>query len=88
MPIQEFGREEHRTLSSLPQQPILRSSSRKRLLVSWWDREISVWRIARPRSKDTDGEHASNIDETKGRKFVAKIALQVDIGLWLRGDYD
>ena len=76
-PIQQFGKEYHRTLSALPQQPPVCSAPSKRLMVSWWDRGISIWRISK-------SLHAHDMfegdDESRGgrrTKLISKIELQV-----------
>ncbi|KAI9706717.1 MAG: U3 small nucleolar RNA-associated protein 4 [Candelina mexicana] len=48
IPLREFGNEEHRTLSSLPQNPVLQSSPSQRLILSWWNRELNIWRLNNP----------------------------------------
>ena len=75
IPIREFHRENYRTLSNLPQQPMLRSAPKRRLVLSWWERELSIWRILPSRSDDQE----SDLEEEKptGRRLMAKIALQV-----------
>lgn len=77
VPIQEFGREHHRTLASLPQEPNVRSASKKRLLVSWWDREVRIWTISKCSKKQTDERSSPDVRGPQGRRLVAKIALQV-----------
>ncbi|KAL9023745.1 MAG: hypothetical protein Q9196_007003 [Gyalolechia fulgens] len=76
VPIREFGREHHRTLSSLPQQPPVASAPEKRLLLSWWDREVSIWRV----SKSREAQHVSGILEglphPPAKKLVAKVLVQ------------
>ncbi|KAE8149355.1 small nucleolar ribonucleo protein complex subunit [Aspergillus avenaceus] len=47
LPLREFGKEHHRKLSSLPQIPQITSSPSSRLVMSFWDREISIWRVSR-----------------------------------------
>ncbi|KAL6716679.1 U3 small nucleolar RNA-associated protein [Lecanora helva] len=76
VPIQEFGRENHRTLSTLPQTPILKSSVQTRLIVSWWDREIRIWRISRSQENNSELDDRNISAGPKGRKLAAKIALQ------------
>ncbi|KAF6234781.1 hypothetical protein HO173_007001 [Letharia columbiana] len=78
VPIQEFGREHHRTLASLPQEPNVRSASKKRLLVSWWDREVRIWTISKCSKKQTDEGSSPDVRGPQGRRLVAKIALQGD----------
>ena len=73
VPIREFGREHHRILSSLPQQPVVRSAPRKNLLVSWWDREVSIWAVSRAMGIQSD-----ETSQAPSRKLVAKVLLQGD----------
>ncbi|KAL8773679.1 MAG: hypothetical protein Q9209_001445 [Squamulea sp. 1 TL-2023] len=77
VPIREFGKEHHRTLPGLPQQPPIRSAPKKRLLVSWWDREINIWRIARSLPKS--GEHVDfeDLPQSPSKRLVAKVLIQV-----------
>lgn len=79
VPIREFGREHHRTLASLPQEPNVRSASKSRLLVSWWDREISIWTISKRSKSQMHEISSSEVDGPQGRRLVAKIALQVSL---------
>lgn len=65
IPLRNNNKENHRRLSGLPQSPPCASSPEKRLVASWWGREVSVWRIA-PNSSDL---------EEKPRKLVARIAI-------------
>lgn len=81
VPIQEFGREHHRTLASLPQEPNVRSASKKRLLVSWWDREVRIWRVQKRSNKQIDEDSSPKVDGPEGRQLVAKIVLQVSHAL-------
>ena len=74
-PVQQFGKEHHRTLSSLPQQPPLSSAPRRRLVLSWWNREFAVWLI--PQSSESPEANSTNQD-VFGRKLVAKVVLQGD----------
>ena len=75
LPLQEAGMENHRTLPYLPQDPPLRSATKARMVVSWWDREVHVWRL-RKQLKDlvdvSDGESAV----TKNRKLLARILIK------------
>ncbi|KAK8252943.1 quinon protein alcohol dehydrogenase-like superfamily [Phyllosticta capitalensis] len=64
VPIREFDTEHSRTLPALPQSPPVTSAPRARLLVSWWDREVRIWRV-----KKRDGSN-----ETP--KLVARLALK------------
>ncbi|KAF2814863.1 WD40 repeat-like protein [Mytilinidion resinicola] len=63
VPIREFGKEYSRSLPFLPQTPPLASAPGARLLVSWWNCEIRIWRIPR------------NTGAEQRPKLVAKMAL-------------
>ncbi|EIT79721.1 WD40-repeat-containing domain protein [Aspergillus flavus] len=70
LPLREFGKEHHRKLSSLPQIPQLASSPSSRLVMSFWDREISIWRLFRgPMSLQ------ENLDGQRHR-LVGKVLIQ------------
>ncbi|KAF2160424.1 hypothetical protein M409DRAFT_29047 [Zasmidium cellare ATCC 36951] len=68
-PLRENGKENYKTLPELPQQPHLVSARHARLLVSWYENTISVWRIARKPAVDPAQE------PLQSRKLVAKIVL-------------
>ncbi|KAI1081863.1 WD40 repeat-like protein [Whalleya microplaca] len=75
LPLREAGMENHRALPHLPQSPPLQSAPRNRLIVSWWEREVHIWRLKRP-LKDlvnlSDGD--AGID--KNRKLLARILVK------------
>lgn len=79
IPIREFGRENHRTLATLPQEPNIRSANSKRLLVTWWDREVRIWTIHKCLKRQMDEDSSSEVDGPHGRRLIAKIALQVSL---------
>jgi len=68
-PLREYGKEEVRPLPSLPQDPPVVSAPKARLLVSWWDKDIYIWRIAR----QSDVESSPELQ--RPRKLVAKLSL-------------
>ncbi|TGJ88364.1 hypothetical protein E0Z10_g482 [Xylaria hypoxylon] len=75
MPLQKAGIEHHRTLSSLPQDPPLRSAFNSRLIISWWDREVSIWRL--PSSVgDLVGQLNDDHDTAKNRKLLARVLIK------------
>ncbi|KAL8984768.1 MAG: hypothetical protein Q9177_004613 [Variospora cf. flavescens] len=76
VPVREFGREHHRTLSSLPQQPPVRSAPRKGLLVSWWDREVNIWRILRSKGSHDAAGVLEGLPHPPEKKLVAKVLLR------------
>lgn len=51
-------------------------------MVSWWDREVSVWSIPKPLATKDDTESPAESVGLVGRKLVAKISLQVDLSTW------
>lgn len=68
-PLREYGKENPRSLPTLPRHPPVASAKRARLLVSWWDQTVMVWKLAK-RSNVSLGE-----EQRKSRKLVAKIDL-------------
>lgn len=68
-PLREFGKENGRSLVSLPQRSPVASARQARLLVSWWEQSVSIWRIARSGSNDM------SVDPQPPRKLVVKIEL-------------
>ncbi|OJJ46951.1 hypothetical protein ASPZODRAFT_151541 [Penicilliopsis zonata CBS 506.65] len=70
LPLREFGKEHHRKLSSLPQIPQLSSSPSSRLVMSFWDREISIWRMLRGPTS------ANEATEGKRHRLVGKVLIQ------------
>ncbi|KAL8901652.1 MAG: hypothetical protein Q9207_005093 [Kuettlingeria erythrocarpa] len=76
VPIREFGKEHHRALSALPQQPPVRSVPSSRLLVSWWDREVSIWRVSGSAKKQGAEAVLEGLPQPPEKKLVAKVLLQ------------
>ena len=76
IPIQQFAREYHRTLPSLPQQPPIVSASSKRLLASWWDRQVSIWSLSEVYVHSEERNVGTFASQAEGRRLVAKITLQ------------
>lgn len=68
-PLREHGKENVRGLPSLPSQPPVTSAPKARLLVSWWDQDVYIWRIARQYALEALPE------QQRPRKLVAKITL-------------
>ncbi|KAL8835204.1 MAG: hypothetical protein Q9176_007060 [Flavoplaca citrina] len=76
VPVQEYGKEHHRTLPCLPQHPPVRSAPRKRLLLSWWDREISLWRIATSLQTLVESNEYEDPSQSPTKRLVAKVLIQ------------
>ncbi|PGH11840.1 hypothetical protein AJ79_04637 [Helicocarpus griseus UAMH5409] len=70
VPLREYGAEHHRKLSNLPQVPQIASSPSSRLLMSWWDREVSLWHISK---RSETGEELS---DGTSHKLVGKVLFQ------------
>jgi U3 small nucleolar RNA-associated protein 4 len=68
MPITGFWAEHKREISSLPQLPRVASAPSTRLVMSWWNQEVNIWRLERPHGHKKDKIH----------KLVARIGLQGD----------
>jgi U3 small nucleolar RNA-associated protein 4 len=69
LPVRDFFQDYPRYISTLPQVPPVASASSSRLVLSWWEREINIWRFKK--------QNASAIDE-KVHKLVARVGLQGD----------
>ena len=76
IPLREFGKEYSRTLPNLAQLPPLQSVPNKRLLVSWWDREVNIWRV-NGQSGGVDEQDGFADPGDRARTLVAKIVVQV-----------
>ncbi|KAI1751917.1 WD40-repeat-containing domain protein [Xylaria castorea] len=75
MPLQKAGIENHRALSSLPQDPPLQSAYKSRLIISWWDREVSIWRL--PNSlADLANQPSDDHDVATNRKLLARVLIK------------
>ncbi|OQN96135.1 hypothetical protein B0A48_18050 [Cryoendolithus antarcticus] len=68
-PLREYGKENLRGLSSLPSHAPVVSAPKARLLVCWWGKEISIWRISRQNALEALPE------QQRSRRLVAKISL-------------
>ncbi|KAI0151608.1 WD40 repeat-like protein [Xylariaceae sp. FL1272] len=75
MPLERAGVENHRLLSSLPQEPPIQSACGSRLIISWWDRQVSIWRLEKSMS-----DLERNLDKEQGiannRKLVARVLIK------------
>ena len=74
VPLQQFGMDFQRALPFLPQEAPVKSAlmGKKRLLMSFWDREIRIWELSKPNShSDKDVPEEGN-----SRKLVSKILIK------------
>ena len=75
-PLREFGNENHRSLSNLPNLPPLQSAPSKNMIMCWWEREVGIWRVS------SSQKWHSQIDETLTSSeseptLLAKIIIRV-----------
>ncbi len=67
-------------LTSLPQTPAVQSAPAQGLLLSWWGRELWLWRFIQPfapNGSDGDAGGDAFMDEVRPPKLSARIALKV-----------
>jgi U3 small nucleolar RNA-associated protein 4 len=76
LPLKGFGMENQRALPFLPQEPTIRSAPNKRLLLSFWDREINIWRLNKFSKPVTETEESENEPPPQSRKLIAKIKIK------------
>lgn len=69
--------ENQRMLPCLPQDPIVQSAPAKRLVMSWWDREVHIWRISKlGKAKETLESDSESEERNRSRKLVAKVLIK------------
>ncbi|KAG6030786.1 hypothetical protein E4U41_007760 [Claviceps citrina] len=77
VPLKEMGRENHRMMSNLPQQPPIASASKARFIVSWWEREVHVW-VLRKSAADLHESADEALDLNQNRKLLKTIVVKGD----------
>lgn len=70
-----MGRENHRQVSSLPQQPPIASARKSRFIVSWWEREVHIW-ILRKSASDIAADSSKDHDLDQNRKLLKTIVIK------------
>ncbi|KJZ76172.1 hypothetical protein HIM_04628 [Hirsutella minnesotensis 3608] len=75
VPLKEMGRENHRTMTSLPQQPPITSAPHARFMVSWWDRQVHIWLLRKPATELFD-VNADGNDIDQNRKLLKSIVVK------------
>ncbi|KAL4912786.1 WD40-repeat-containing domain protein [Aspergillus aurantiobrunneus] len=70
LPLREFGKEHHRNLPSLPQVPPVVSSPSSRLITSFWDREVNIWRVSRGPTS------VHEVPDGQKHRLVGKVLIQ------------
>lgn len=79
IPLRQFGVEHHLTLPAIPQTAIVTTVPESRLMMSWWEREIKIWRIEElnsDRNRDEMYLFPGEAEE-RGRKLLSRIVLDV-----------
>jgi U3 small nucleolar RNA-associated protein 4 len=71
MPLRQFGVEHHRALPLIPQDPPIAGA--KRMLVSWWQNQVTVWRIGRRRREMPESDFQ---DVQPNYQTVAQLSLK------------
>jgi U3 small nucleolar RNA-associated protein 4 len=75
IPFRGFTTENHRTLPLVPQNPIVTTIPDRRILMSYWEREVKIWHIEELSEIIPADLHLD--DETQGRKLLSRIILGV-----------
>lgn len=75
LPLGKIGYENQRALSFLPQETILQSSTKMRLMMSWWEREIKIWRLDKI-PNPVENPELEDDQVVRNRKLVSKIFIQ------------
>ncbi|KAH0613784.1 uncharacterized protein H6S33_005670 [Morchella sextelata] len=73
IPLRQFAAEHQLALPAIPQTPIVTTVPEHRLMMSWWGREIKIWRI-----EELDGDEMyplTDQEEERGRKLISRIML-------------
>ena len=73
VPLRNWQSENYRSLPNLPQQPQVSSAARSRLLLTWWDRELSIWHI--PKSRNVEKSTENRYCDSQNHEIVSKIIL-------------
>lgn len=74
-PLRQAGVENHRTLSHLPHAVPIQSAAQARFIISWWDREVHIWKLRRPMKDVLDSEDVEQGIENN-RKLLGRILIK------------
>ncbi|PFH59730.1 hypothetical protein XA68_11940 [Ophiocordyceps unilateralis] len=77
VPLKEMGRENHRAVSYLPQQPPIASASYCRFMVGWWDRQVHIW-VLKKTASDLLTSAEDAVDVKQNRKLLKSIVVRGD----------
>ncbi|KAH8669602.1 WD40-repeat-containing domain protein [Tricladium varicosporioides] len=76
LPLNQFGFENQRALPFLPQENVIHSASKRRLILGWWEREVSIWRLSKQTKSSTGSEENEEEPAARNRKLVAKVLIK------------
>ncbi|PHH82633.1 hypothetical protein CDD82_5359 [Ophiocordyceps australis] len=77
LPFRELGREYHRTISNLPQQPPIAGACNARFIISWWERQVHIWVLRKPVTELLDAS-SEGVNLDKNRKLLKTIVIKGD----------
>lgn len=78
--LKQAASEHHRTLPSLPQVMPIHGAPLARLLVSWWEREVHIWRLLKaPRELLLSPVPEPNLE--RNRLLLAKVMIKGDFNI-------
>ena len=77
IPLGQFGFENQRALPFLSHDPMIRTAPKERLMMSWWERQVHIWRVSKT-TKVTSKKDSEDEPPNQGRKLVAKIFIKGD----------
>ncbi|CAZ79716.1 unnamed protein product [Tuber melanosporum] len=81
IPLRQFLDESHLTIPAVPQSPIVTSVPESRLIMSWWEQEIKIWRIQELGYDENKGDELylfPGEEEGRGRRLLSRIVLAND----------
>jgi len=80
IPLRQFLDEAHLEIPALPQSPIVTSVPESRLIMSWWEQEVKIWRIQELGYDENKGDELylfPGEEEGRGRELLSRIVLAV-----------
>ncbi|PWW79868.1 WD40 repeat-like protein [Tuber magnatum] len=81
IPLRQFFDEAQLEIPAVPQSPIVTSVPESRLIMSWWEREVKIWRIQELGYDEKKGDELylfPGEEEGRGRKLLSRIVLAND----------